>query len=255
VKRSQVISSANATSTPRTFGLGWMLAVCAGLTPLASHAVDPVVQQVESSMRTKVMTLAKEAASHRDVPKGTRIEVEVGNLDPRLQLAPCKVIQPYLPPGLPAWGRTRIGLKCIDGPKAWNVSLPIVVHVYQTALVLRDSLPGGTELNASQLTPAEVDVAASPDPAVLEMDQAVGRTLARPLAAGSTLRTDDLKPRQWFAAGEMVRVVAEGPGWQISTQGMALNPGIEGRLIRVKVDSGKLIVGRAVSEGTVEVNM
>lgn len=255
MKRSQALSTARSLPMFPAHRLGWVLVVGAAIAPLASHAIDPVVQQVEASMRGKVTAMAKEAASHRDMPKGTRVEVEVGNLDPRLQLAPCKVVQPYLPPGLPAWGRTRIGLKCIDGPKAWNVSLPVVVHVYQTALVLRDSLPGGAEINASHLVPAEVDVAASPDPAVLVMDQALGRTLARPLAAGATLRTDDLKPRQWFAAGEMVRVVAEGPGWQISTQGMAMNPGIEGKLIRVKVDSGKLIVGRAVSEGTVEVNM
>jgi flagella basal body P-ring formation protein FlgA len=50
-----------------------------------------------------------------------------------------------------------------------------------------------------------------------------------------------------------VRVVANGPGWAASTEGQAMNPGIEGQLVRVKVDSGKLLIGRPTAGGWVEI--
>lgn len=226
----------------------------AALCGLATHAWAQDAE-VAPELRNEVSRLAEEAATQRDNQQaGLRVKVEVGQLDPRLHLAPCQRIQPYLPPGLPAWGRTRIGLKCVQGPKPWNISVPVTVHVYRNAQVLREALPGGAVLDASQLMEAEVDIAAAPGAAILDPAQAVGRTLARPLAAGATLRVTDFKPRQWFAAGATVRVVASGPGWSASTEGQAMNPGIEGQLVRIKVDSGKLLVGRPTADGWVEIS-
>jgi len=224
------------------------------LCVLAAHAWAQQAE-VPAELRNEVTRLAEEAATQRDAQQpGLKVKVEVGQLDPRLQLAPCQRIQPYLPPGLPAWGRTRIGLKCIQGAKPWNISVPVTVHVYRNAQVLREALPGGTVLDAGQMMEAEVDIAAAPGAAILDPAQAVGRTLSRPLAAGATLRVTDFKPRQWFAAGSTVHVVASGPGWSAATEGQAMNPGIEGQLVRVKVDSGKLLVGRPTADGWVEIS-
>jgi flagella basal body P-ring formation protein FlgA len=184
-----------------------------------------------------------------------RIEVEIGTLDPRLKLAPCERVEPYLPPGLPAWGRTRIGLKCTQGAKAWNVTLPITVHAFRQAQVLTAALPAGTVLDASHLMSAEVDLAAAPGAAVLDARSVLGRSLARPLAAGATLRQPDLKARQWFAAGDTVKVVAVGPGWSIATEGQAMSPGIEGQTIRVRTENGRLVQGRPVADRQVEVGL
>jgi flagella basal body P-ring formation protein FlgA len=81
----------------------------------------------------------------------------------------------------------------------------------------------------------------------------VGRTLARPLAAGETLRAADLRVRQWFAAGDTVRIVAGGQGWHIHGEGLALNPGLEGQTVRVRTESGRIVSGVAVAERQVEV--
>ena len=45
-------------------------------------------------------------------PKGARVQALPGALDPRLNLAPCTRVEPYLPAGVPPWGRTRVGLRC-----------------------------------------------------------------------------------------------------------------------------------------------
>lgn len=177
---------------------------------------------------------------------GARVEVEVGQLDKRLRLAPCRKIEPQVPPGVPLVGRTRLMLACVEGDKKWRVSLPVTVKVWANAQVATAALPAGTVLAASHLQSAEVDLAAAASPAVREATLALGRTLARPLAAGATLRQTDLKARQWFASGDTVRLVAQGPGWRIAAQGLALSPGIEGNPARVRLDSGRVVQGQPV---------
>ena len=56
-----------------------------------------------------------------------RMEVTVGELDRRLKLAACERVEPYIPPGSQLWGKTRLGLRCVQGVSRWNVFLPITV--------------------------------------------------------------------------------------------------------------------------------
>ena len=182
-----------------------------------------------------------------------RVEVVVGRLDPRLVLAPCEQIVPFLPPGARPLGATRIGLRCAKGTTAWRVTLPMQVKVWAPALVARTALPAGTVLQAQHLQTAEVDLAARVDAAIGQQQDAIGRTLQRGLAAGDTLRSGDLKVLQYFNAGDTVRVVAVGSGFSISGEGQALGPGTAGRNAQVRLVGGRIVTGVATGERQVEV--
>ncbi|HMO46094.1 MAG TPA: flagellar basal body P-ring formation chaperone FlgA [Rubrivivax sp.] len=186
---------------------------------------------------------------------GMRVEIEPGRLDPRLKLAPCERIEPYLPPGARAWGRSRIGLRCVQGPSAWNVYLPVTVRVFAPAWVATLPLAAGSVLNEAQLQQIEVDWAAAATPPVADLDQLVGRQLSRPLAAGAPVRAADLRQRQWFGAGDTVQLVARGQGFSISGEGQAMGPGIEGRTVRVRIDNGRVLSGQPVGANRVEVQL
>lgn len=186
--------------------------------------------------------------------QGTRVQVEVGSLDPRLKLAPCEEIQPFLPPNARLWGKSRIGLRCAKGPTRWNVYLPITVKVFSPALVATRALPAGSVLEEADLAQAEVDLAEDPSAAVLRANAALGRALDRPLAAGTSLRQSHLKPRQWFAAGETVQLLAQGPGFQVGGTGQALNAGVEGQPVRIRTESGRVLTAEAVGERRALVN-
>ncbi|EHR72878.1 flagella basal body P-ring formation protein FlgA [Burkholderiales bacterium JOSHI_001] len=193
-------------------------------------------------------------ATARQTQPGVRVVVQPGALDTRLKLAPCARIQAYLPEGVPAWGRTRAGLRCLEGPVRWNVSLPLTVQVLARAAVLSAPLPAGTVITPEHLSEAEVDLAAQASP-VLPAAALLGRTLLRALPAGQALRAPDLKVRQWFAAGDTVRIVAQGAGYAVSAEGQALTAGLEGQPSRVRTDSGRVIVGRPVGERRLEVTL
>lgn len=209
----------------------------AAAEPMATDTARALVMQAAQSLKLN----------------GARVEVTVGAPDPRLRLAPCKRTEPYLPAGARALGRTRVGLRCVEGSSLWNITLPVTVSLFAPAAVLREALPAGARLTAAHFAVAEVDWAATPTLPLADPEQLVGRELARPIAAGAALQPSDLRQRQWFAAGETVQIVARGAGFSVSTDGEALSHGIEGQPVRVRTASGRLLSGRAVADRQVEV--
>ena len=184
-------------------------------------------------------------------PPGARIDVQLGAPDPRLRLAPCLKAEAYLPPGQPALGRTRVGLRCLAGATAWSITLPVHIAAFAPAVVVRTALPAGTALAAEHLQLADVDWGAGP--AFADGAALLGRELQRPLNAGQALRSSDLKTRQWFSAGETVQVLARGAGFSVSSEGQALSHGLEGQPVRVRTASGRVLNGRAIGDRQVEV--
>jgi len=184
----------------------------------------------------------------------TRVVFELGRLDPRLQLAPCQRVEPYVPPGTRMWGRSRLGLRCLEGAVHWDVGWPVQVQVWGRGWVVQTALPEGTLLQASQLGEAEIDRAAESSAALVDSSQWQGQVSARALTPGQVLRTALIRPPQWFAAGAWVRVRMQGVGFSASTDGQALEPGAQGRPVRVRLDNGRIVSALPFDARTVTVS-
>jgi flagellar basal body P-ring formation protein FlgA len=228
----------------KSFVAALLLVLAAPLGVRADVLDEPLTRQVQA--------LALAAQALQAAP-GLSVELRIGRLDPRLKLAPCAAVQPYLPTGTRLWGAARIGLRCADPGVRWNVFLPITVDVFGPGWVATGPLAVGAVLRAGDLKPATVNLSAEASPALASSELALGRTLARPLAAGEPLRAADLRARQWFAAGDTVRITAVGAGWRIHGEGQALNPGLEGQMVRVRTESGRVVSGMAVAQRQIEV--
>jgi len=207
---------------------------------------------VPQSAITQALALVAQAATSL-APAGARVTALPGALDSRLRLAPCARIEPFLVPGTAAWGRTRVGLRCQQGPARWAVYLPVAVQVWAPAVVPMGALAVGARIEPEQLRLAEVDWAAAQQPPFADPAALAGRVLARGVLPGQALRASDLQARQWFAAGDPVRVLASGPGFAISTDGQAVTAGVEGQRVRVRIGENRVIEGRAVAHRVVEV--
>ena len=222
---------------------------------LAQNAPADAPNGLDTGLAQQVRQLALGGTTPHAQPGAPRFEVEVGQLDPRLRLAPCQQIQPYVPDGMRMWGKSRIGLRCVQGPTKWNVYLPVTVKVFGTALVATSGLSSGSVLSAADLTLAEVDLAEDSAAPIVNAELAVGRTLTRALKPGQGLRQSHLKARQWFAAGETVTVVAQGEGFSVAGEAQALNPGIEGQPVRLRTEGGRIVTGQPVGERRVEMSL
>jgi flagella basal body P-ring formation protein FlgA len=230
--------------------------LCLAPTAHAQHNATTVDAALIAQVRELALIASQQSrvsGSGHSVP--LRFDITVGALDPRLKLAPCQRIEPYVPSGVRLWGKSRIGLRCTLGERPWNVYLPINVHVYGQALVATQPLPLGTTLQAGDLTYAEVDLAEDSSPVVVSEPLALGRALTRSLVAGQGVRQADLKSRQWFAAGDTVKVLATGKGFTVAGAGTALGPGFEGQSARVRTEGGQIITGMPVAARQLEVSL
>lgn len=240
---------------PCLAGLALVLGLSGGLTPapaIAQSTTAPAV--LAPAQLARALELAAQSAQSL-APAKARVVVTPGQLDTRLKLAPCSEIQAFMPAGVPAWGRSRVGLRCAKGPANWQVYLPVNVEVWAWAPVLVGAFPAGTQLLDSMLKPTEVNWAASATPPHQHVSTLVGRVLARPVAAGQALWAADLKTRQWFSQGDSVRIVAQGTGFAISTEGTAMGAGLEGQSVRVKTESGRIISAWPVGARQVELSL
>ena len=184
-----------------------------------------------------------------------RMEVAVGELDSRLRLAPCTRIEPYIPVGTRLWGKTRLGLRCLEGVAKWNVFLPVTIKAYGPAWVIKGNVAPGVVLTEDDAIEAEVDWAEESNAIVSNPAQWVGQVASRGLRTGQALRQGMIKPAQVFQVGAQVRVVAQGAGFQITSDGQALSAGFIGQLARVRMDNGRIMSGVVLDNRTVRLEL
>ena len=239
--------------TPSRFFFRALLALglAASGSTFAQTAADPVAELGPLTQRWLDDAMAQTQSAGLPL----RMEVSIGSLDSRLRLAPCARVEPYLPTGSRLWGRTRIGLRCVEGATAWNVYLPVTVKAFGPAWVLAAPVAAGATLMAGDAVEAEVDWAAESAPIMANPDLWVGQVAARPLAAGQALRQAMVRAPQLFRAGAQVKVMAQGPGYAISSAGRAMSAGSAGQVVRIRMDNGRVVSGTVAENGTVDVTL
>ncbi|WP_101047123.1 flagellar basal body P-ring formation chaperone FlgA [Macromonas nakdongensis] len=229
----------------------WAWAVaCAGWATLA-----PPAQANPSWNAEAQQWIAQQLAAEAPAALPLRPEVTVGQLDSRLQLAPCARVEPYLPTGTRLWGRSRIGLRCVQGPVLWNVFLPITVKAWGPAWVVRQPIARGTALEASQFEATEVDWAEGGAPVLARPEDWIGQQADRALAPGQVLRKGMVSVAQAFAAGTQVRVRVQGNGFTLMATGAAITHGYVGETARVRMPNRKILSGTVRNADTVDISL
>ena len=229
---------------------------CLMLVALGAGLATAQQDQGASLVKDTQVWLDQAVAASRPVGAAPlRMEVSVGALDSRLTLAPCATVAPYIPPGMRLWGKTRLGLRCVDGATRWNVFLPIQVKAFGQAWVVKGDVAPGTVLDEGNAVLAEVDWAQENASVLADSAMWIGQTAARQLTTGQTLRQGMVKPAQVFQAGAMVRVVAQGSGFSVTSDGQALSAGVIGAQARVRIDNGRILSGVVLDVRTVRVDL
>jgi flagella basal body P-ring formation protein FlgA len=209
----------------------------------AGAQVQPRVAQTPASeSRDPIQTFIERNMPAGNAAAGGRIEVSVGSLDPRLQLAPCQRIEPYLLPGTRLWGRTSIGVRCLEGA-TWTVSLPVTVTVRGPAVVAAEPIAAGSPATTAAVRIEEVELTRESGTPVTDPEQLMGKTFTRSIAAGQVLRLESLRATPTVVAGDPVRIDMVGKGFVIQSEGQALSAGAEGQPLRVRTESGRIVSG------------
>ncbi len=127
------------------------------------------------------------------------------------------------------------------------------VRVMADYLATARPLSQGQVVAASDLVRVQGDLADLPAGILTDEAQAIGRTLTLSVVAGRPLRADMLRLPLLVRQNQTVKLVSRGEGFQVATEGRALNQGSEGEVIQVRLTSGQVLSGIARASGVVEV--
>jgi flagella basal body P-ring formation protein FlgA len=218
--------------------------VCA----MASGRADEPVQDLEA-----VRAFAERFGQVAIRDLGPAATLIAQPLDVRLRLAPCPRLEAFVPAGMRLWGRSGVGVRCAGTPGGWTVTVTVQVRVPGVAVWTARPVQRGVPIVEADLAPRETDLATLPPGIVTDPAAALGRHARTALAAGVPLRAEMVKGPDLVTAGQTVTLTFAGDGFSIGAEGRALGHGAEGDTVRIRTPSGRVISGRVIGPGAVEV--
>lgn len=225
----------------------WSL-VAAVLVLLFLQTTDVLARQDPATVRQAVDNFLH--AQTRGLPG--QVSYTVGGLDPDNRLTPCAALEASLPHGAKAWGRTNVVVRC-QAERGWSIFLPVHIRVVTAYLVTAVPLAQGQTVTAADLTYQQGDLSDLPAGILTDEREAIGRTAALSITAGRPLRADMLRQPIVVQQNQTVKVISRGPGFQVTNDGRALNNGLEGQVVQVRLGTGQVVSGIARPGGVVEI--
>jgi flagellar basal body P-ring formation protein FlgA len=233
---------------PRTRHL-WLVAWLA-----ASRLTAAAVPSGELQDVPQLETLAKSAAQ-RELPALTaKQRLEVGPLQPRLQLERCgSAVKAAVAPGLRVAGRVVIELRC-DGRSAWHIYVPVRIVGTAAAVIAARAIVAGTVLTEKDIAVEQRDLSNLPPGYLDDPSIAIGLTAGRAISGGAILTNQQLLGARAVQRGQTVTLIASIDGMNVRMSGRALSDGLINQRVRVEnLSSGKIVEGIARSEQIVEI--
>lgn len=181
-----------------------------------------------------------------------QVSISVGAVDPRLNLPACQALELFIPAGDRLWGQATVGVRC-NSQTPWTVYVPVSVKVMANVVHAARPLAQGQPVSATDVTVQKADLAQLPAGILTEPAQAVGKTLVSSIASGQPLRQDLLRLPFVVLQGQSVKLLAQGRGFNVSSEGKALAAAAAGQVVQVRTHSGQIINGIARPDGIVEV--
>jgi flagella basal body P-ring formation protein FlgA len=111
--------------------------------------------------------------------------------------------------------------------------------------VTRQPLPANHVLTAADLTLREGDLGSLPADVATDAEALLGYRAVSGVAAGAPLRSTLLRPPLAVQQGQPTRLVMNGPGFSVQSEGQALANASRGDRVRVKTRSGQVVSGIA----------
>ena len=218
------------------------------LIPLLGQAAPAPARQDANALRA----VAEQFLLTQAAGLPGEVSVKVGAVDPRTALGHCPAPEAFLQPGARAWGKTTVGVRC-TAPSVWTIFIQAQVNVKAEYVAAAVPLAQGQPVEQGQLMLVKGDIAAMPNGIITDMGQAIGRTPTVSLAAGTPLRLDTLKSKPVVQQNQAVRLVLNGNGFSVSSEGRAIGTAGEGQVVQVRTASGTVVSGTAKAGGKVEV--
>ena len=188
---------------------------------------------------------------------GLDAEYKLGNLDPRLSLAPCGDEQMAVEFSSDPMSTTQPSLlvSC-DGERPWRMYLSVSLEIYGDALVAARPLNRGDRVTPAMVSTERVQVNSVRQGAITRPENLIGLEMKRPVRAGTPFTPHLVTSPDAVARGDHVMITARSKAFAVQTRGKALANGRIGEQVLVEnLSSSRTVRARVVAPGKVEIAM
>lgn len=177
------------------------------------------------------------------------LQVSAGKIQSRLTLKTCsddklQIFNPYQTPML---STHTMGVKCLEENNHWTLYVPIKIVVLKTVIVAKRSLIKGSVLTQEDIYQTEMDAQKLKRGYFIESKELVGLVCKQDISADSPLTPHNIELAKLVHIGEQVTIIASNNNLSISMDGIALNEGALGEMVKVKNLKSKRIIEAAVA--------
>jgi flagella basal body P-ring formation protein FlgA len=166
-------------------------------------------------------------------------------------LPSCDALEPFLPAGARLWGRISVGVRCNTG-QPWTRYVPAYIKVVGTYYAAARQINAGQALSPADAEAREGDLTTLPGSVVVDPAQLSGVIASNRIASGSPIRRELLRGASIIRQGQNIKVLTQGAGFVVSTEGKAMTDAAVGALVQVKMQGGQILSGIVRPDGVVE---
>lgn len=183
----------------------------------------------------------------------SKVEVKVGGLDPRLDLAKCDQALAFKLQDLSGnGGNINVQLSC-PGLSRWTILVPTQAIVYRPMAVASRNLQRGELVSDSDIEVSVLDASQYRQGYTSNPEDIVGKEIKHPLSKGDAFRESLLDAPLAIRRGDEVSVEALAGSIRVDTTGTAVSDGRIGQKIRVKNNqSAKILSATVIGAGKVQ---
>ncbi len=190
-----------------------------------------------------------------DKLNASRINIDIGSVDPRLRLKKCPSpldLEQLGNKGLS--GKVNIRVRCNEA--SWGIFIPVDIQIFEPVVVSRATLPRGSVISRQLLTMREVESSSLNYSYFRDINQVAGTEATKPIQANSVIFTNMVKAAVAIRKGDEVIIKAQVGSLNVRIKGLALQDGALGEQIQVRnVQSRRIIRATVTGPGNVLVPM
>lgn len=149
------------------------------------------------------------------------------------------------------WGNVTISAQCNNKAKKY---IQVNIAIMGSYIVANQTISSGTIITEEHLRQQSGRLDTLPANVILDKAQAINHIALRDINPDEPIKAASLQKNWYIKAGQVVKVIINGDGYQIVTTGKTLNNAILDDHVNIKLNSGNILEGIVTSQGVVLFN-
>ena len=170
---------------------------------------------------------------------------------PEKQWPTCSAPQLSLPGNSRLWGNMSVAATC-DRERRF---LQVEVQVTGDYVVANRQIPRGSALTADDIQIKQGRLDTLPARTVLDPQQITEAVSVRDILPDQPVTLSMVRQAWRVKAGQPVLVIAQGDGFNVSSEGRALNNATAMQRVRVRMENGQIVSGSVNADGNILITL